>query len=252
MVQQLTKKNMIWKAQRSHLVQRTDAATFIRILWDLMELWSEPYKMGTHSRLGYENVHTRTPCAIYFSMVHGDLEQLFGSPPGWVAPFHHLSFAGKYCKGTFRQEDGIRNLEWHTSSELTDQLVFWQRLRSPDARSMQAYIYVCLLYLVDEEHVVGLHLLHIYPDVALAVQVILAAEREQKLKTVTPPVVSKVSTSRWYQACKGLMDPVLVLLEHMQPLEVLLVIFVHQVCVGSMLVQGWITLKKMQEISNLW
>ena len=59
---------------------------------------------------------------------------------------------------------------------------------------MQAY--VCMLYLVDEGHVVGLHLLHIYPDVALAVQVILAAEREQKLKTVTPPVVSKVSTSR--------------------------------------------------------
>ena len=53
-----------------------------------------------------------------------------------------------------------------------------------------------MLYLVDEGHVVGLHLLHIYPDVALAVQVILAAEREQKLKTVTPPVVSKVSTSR--------------------------------------------------------
>ena len=34
------------------------------------------------------------------------------------------------------------------------------------------------------------------------------------------------------------MDPVVVLLEHMQPLEVLLVLFVHQVCVGSMLVQG--------------
>jgi hypothetical protein len=35
-----------------------------------------------------------------------------------------------------------------------------------------------MLYLVDEGHVVGLHLLHVYPDVALAVQIILAAERE--------------------------------------------------------------------------
>ena len=41
---------------------------------------------------------------------------------------------------------------------------------------MQAY--VCMLYLVDEGHVVGLHLLHFYPDIALAVQVILAAEKE--------------------------------------------------------------------------
>ena len=68
MVNQLTRgeKKKVWMAQRSHLVQRTDAATFIRILWDLMELWSERYKMGTHSRLGYENVHTRTPCTIFF------------------------------------------------------------------------------------------------------------------------------------------------------------------------------------------
>lgn len=34
------------------------------------------------------------------------------------------------------------------------------------------------------------------------------------------------------------MDLVLVLLEHMQPLEVLLVLIVHQVRVGSMLVQS--------------
>uniref|UniRef100_A0A0A9GKQ0 Uncharacterized protein n=1 Tax=Arundo donax TaxID=35708 RepID=A0A0A9GKQ0_ARUDO len=59
---------------------------------------------------------------------------------------------------------------------------------------------LCREILLDERHVVGLHLLHVYPDVALAVQVILV--------------------------------------EHMQPLEVLLVLIVHQLHVGSMLVQG--------------
>lgn len=35
-------------------------------------------------------------------------------------------------------------------------------------------------YLVDQGHVVGLHLLHVDPDVALTVQVILAATARKK------------------------------------------------------------------------
>lgn len=76
----------------------------------------------------------------------------------------------------------------------------WFSDRDGDAKCMSTYIST---YLVDQGHVVGLHLLHVDPDVALAVQVILAAtarkkDRERQLLIILV-YIYKVSISRRYQ-----------------------------------------------------
>lgn len=98
--------------------------------------------------------------------------------------------------------------------------------------------YVKRTHLLDQGQVVGLHLLDIDPDLALAVEIILAAKKKKEGFPSSGSAARRLGKGiRERTIERREEEAVAHVLEYFEPLEVLPVLLIHQVCVCSCPVQ---------------